>query len=300
MRRFAAAMILALLGCQGHGPAPKFGYTPIPASGTGLTAIANNTFLGNTSGGSAVPTAQTTSQMLTALGITPYTERRAAAVIRAQALAGTTLTVPICHELDYSVGWVSTVANGGSTAMLNNVGGTAVACKTNTTASGQCQVSWSSLASPGSEISNIKTSRWYVVALVKIATAVDASSQIDFQLNAADLSNSLIWIGQAGGKSTTNWRIRVLDGAGSTLVNAAVTQAIDTNWHLVEAVNDGTNVTEYIDTVSQNANAVTSFASGNPLFPQLFANNGGVTTNREMDMDYVCTVVPSNSPVTQP
>lgn len=274
-----------------------------PLSGNGSTAsplgisIADQTVLGNVSGGVGPAVGLSKTQELTRLGITPYTDRRSAVTIRAQALAGNTLTVPICHEGDYSVGWVSTVSNGGSTLMEPTAQGGVIACKTNASSSaGQCQVSWSSLVSPGGEILNSKTSLWYVAALVKMVTAVDSGSEIDFQLNAADLGNTAFRIGQAGAKSTTHWRVFIADGSGATIINAAVAAAIDTNWHLVEVVNDGTNITEYIDTVQQNQNADTAFASGNPLFPQLFVNNGSLN-NRQMDIDYVCTVTPSNSPI---
>jgi hypothetical protein len=260
------------------------------AVGAGLSAIADQTFLGNISGGAAVPIGLPVAQMLTALGLSAISDNRATALIRAQALCGSTLNSIVGTDFGENATYVAAVASGGTAALSAVDKGGVVLVKSNGTASGQAVVKMTG-APP--IVDNAKTSRWYAVWRAKFATAGDGASQMDFQLNPAS-GNTIMDFGQAGGLSSTLWRVRIVDGSGASLFNATVVTAIDTSYHTIEIYNDGTNVSFALDAAVLKAQLVSSFASGDPIVPSIFTNCGASATNREIDCDYMYFVSPSN------
>jgi len=275
-----------------------------PLSGNGSAAsplaisIADQTVLGNVSGGVGPAIGLSKAQELTRLGITPYNAVLQSLFIRAQSLVGTTINVPQGTEFatNPAVGadWTSNLLNGATAVLSTTLASGVVQLKSNTTTNGQGTISITGTSSPEAQVSDFKSSRWYVYIRAKMATAVDSASQLDLMELRAVTGNSLLWIGQAGGLSTTNMRVRMLDGAGSTITNATITQVVDTNWHDVEAWNDGTNITVDIDQVQQYQTAITALASGNPMYITFFVNCGTTNTNREIDADRMYVFTASN------
>jgi hypothetical protein len=270
------------------------GVTWTTVSGGGLSAIANNTMLGNISGSAAAPIALTPTQILTLLGVTPFTDVRSAIMIRAQALCGSTLNVLNGTEFDKPGEFVSNATGSGIGLISTALGSGVVRVGTGATGASTGKVSLGGASALGAQIKDLKTGPWYCYFRAQVATAIDAQTTMELQLNAST-GLAMLAVGIGGAASTTNWRIRTFDHAGNPwIATAAIAQTVDTNFHDVEFYNDGTNVKVLVDTVQQATLAAASIVQGDPVYMQVTASNAGTAANREWGIDRMYTVTPSN------
>jgi hypothetical protein len=259
------------------------------------SAIANNTLLGNVSGSAAAPIALTAAQALTLLGVTPYTDVRSAIMIRAQALCGATVNVLNGTEFDKPSDFVHTQVSGaGGSAVVSTALGSGVCAMTTGASAGSSGKISLGGAALGAQITNLKTGPWYCYFRAALSTAIDNQTTNELMLNAST-GLAMLAVGVGGSLSTTNWRIRSFDHAGNPWISTAtIAQTIDTNFHDVEFVNDGTNVKVYIDAVQQATFAAASIVQGDPVYMQATDGNGTTAAARGWNLDRMYTVTPSN------
>jgi hypothetical protein len=167
------------------------------AIGGGLGTAPNNTMVGNFSGGAATPVNLSVAQILAGLGVTPFNDVRAAIMIRAQALCGSTVKVFNGTEFDKPNDFVSNASGSGIGIISTALGSGVVRVGTGTTAASNGKISLGGASALGAQITNLKTGPWYAYFRAAFATAIDAAATMELQLNAST-GNSLIAIGING------------------------------------------------------------------------------------------------------
>jgi hypothetical protein len=265
------------------------------AIGGGLGTAPNNTMVGNFSGGAATPVNLSVAQILAGLGVTPFNDVRAAIMIRAQALCGSTVKVFNGTEFDKPNDFVSNASGSGIGIISTALGSGVVRVGTGTTAASNGKISLGGASALGAQITNLKTGPWYAYFRAAFATAIDAAATMELQLNAST-GNALLAVGGRGPTSLTNWHIRTFDHAGNPwIATGALAAAIDLNFHDVEFWHDGTNINVAIDAAAQITPFVASgMTQGDPVYLQVTSANGATAANREWLLDRMCTVTPTN------
>lgn len=257
--------------------------------GGGLSAIANNTFLGNTSGISAVPTAQTTTQVLTALGITQVNDDRATVLSSAQTLVGSTLSALAFTHFNSAVDFTTTGASGGTTTLCTNCTAGVVKVATGATAS---HIAFAQFNGSGTQLANCRTTPFLAMFRAMWPTAADSAT--DANLTVSSSGNTTYQFGQHGGGSTANFWVLIRDPSGSIKVNASAGVAIDTNWHTVIIRNDLTNLVVRLDGTDVATTPVSAFSGTESCLVNVSASNNGTAANREIDLDYMGIATPPN------
>jgi hypothetical protein len=267
-------------------------YTDIPASsGTGLTPIADQTVLGNVSGSSATPTALTAAQVLTLLGVTPYSSSAQAALIRAQALLGSQFTSIGGTDFYSSGDFVSTGSSGSGGAVLSTAdraGVVLVSTGTTTLSSGRCR-----LAGLGTQVANCKTDKFYAVARMALGTTVDGATIAHFRL-VANSTNSFFELGVQGGTSSTNFSVVVRDAGTTIRTNTATSVAVDLLYHTMEIWSDATNLNFAIDGTTVNQTATSLLSAGEACMLDFNLANNGTAANRQINCDSMWIVTQPN------
>lgn len=261
--------------------------------GSGLTPIADQTVLGNVAGGAALPVALTKAQLLTLLGLSSFGDKRADAIIRAQALCGPTLTVCQGTECD-SLAVIGSTSSSGSGAVdcLTTDGGGVFSVRSGATAG---STGTAKMNGNPTLIKNWITTPFYTVFRGQIKTAVDAAASVLFELVPSNAGVSLLAIGLWPGLSLVNFSLRTFD-AGGNLVNYSdlgVSLSIG-SYVTVEVWNDLVNVYVALNGTIVKTLAVGAFAGGDPMTMQVQAANGATPVSREIWLDRMFTVVPPN------
>lgn len=253
-----------------------------------LANQADQTIVGNVSGGSAAPTALSAAQVLTMLGITKITDDRATALTRAQALCGNTLSAIMGTHFSNTGEWATTGTSGGTATLSASARAGVVNLSSGGTANHVAQAVLS-----GCQVSNSKTDKFYAVFRASLSTGIDSAGDIEFQV--VSQSNTIIQIGGRGSSSTANYWCFIRDGGGSTKLSASAGVALDTGvFHTFEIWNDGTNINIAIDGTIVGTTAVSGFASGDACQLTAYANNGATAANRQSNIDYMFIVVAPN------
>lgn len=287
------AQITSVNGQLYYSP-PDGGFAPVGSgSGGGLTPVGANTTLCNNTNDAGLPVGCTVSQELTMLGVTPFNDARASALIRAQALLGATASVITGSEFGSSADVSSTGSAGGGTVTVStgaDKGGVALV-STASSASSQAMLR---MAGTPTGVDNFRTSKWYAYWRAAVSTAIDANTQASFSVgNFA--GNSDIDVGVRGAASTANWAIFFRDPSGATIRSATATAvAIDTNYHDWEIWNDGTNFNIAIDGNSVYTTLVSGTAGTEAGAHWTFVANSATAAARTAKVDRVWFVTSSN------
>lgn len=227
--------------------------------GGGLSAIANNTVLGNTSGAAAVPTAQTAANLITA-GII---QDPANVSITGGAISGATiqgLPATFVTGIDLMFDWEYAACNflkgkvAGLTAFkainmgVRGIGATAAATAAILADGSKEGASYGPLTT-ATQLTTIltmtpKTGKWAVMYRgSQVVPAVGHNTEVGLANYGG--TKDVRW-GGLNGKSAVNWALGC-DDAGADYTTGT---AMDTNVHDVAVTFDGTTITLWVDGVS--------------------------------------------------
>jgi hypothetical protein len=207
-----------------------------------------------------------------------------AALARAQALVGPTVTKVIGSDFDNDQYHVAAVVSTGAVAMSATLR-SCINLTSGATASSSAAIK--PHGSPICQVANMQTDRWFFQYRAQLTTAVDVQAEVGYEV-ANNGGNPLAEVGLIGSLSATvfSWRVTVNGGTATTGLS---TIAVDTNFHTFEGWNDGTSVFFAIDGVIVGSTVVANIGT-NP--GQIFSTTANGTTaaarTQNIDHAYVC------------
>jgi hypothetical protein len=245
-----------------------------------LSAIADQTVLGNVSGVAAAPVALSAAQQLTMLGVTPFNSELNNAFIRAQSLCGPTLTVANgseCVRLDDFA-----ALTGGTLTLNTTLSGGVIQVGTGAVAS---TFNRTVLTGTTCQLADFLSIKWYSYWRAAFATAIDGVGQVYLNLTAPT-GNTFVALGLLGAGSTTNLSYSFTDPSGAVKASTVATAiATDLAFHDFEMVNDGVNFRLYYDKALVYSIALASCSGAGVIRQQIHTFNGATATNRQINVD---------------
>jgi hypothetical protein len=208
------------------------------------------------------------------------------ALTRAQTLLGPTINTVFGSHFDTDTWWTASITGApGSILPSQTERGGVLDIQTGATANNTELVI--NHGAGAVVMDNPKTSKWYMVARHKFGTAMDAQAQAYMGWCGPSLGNPFFSAGVYGSVDSagTNYCLRATDNAGAAQVAVASSIAIDTSYHTMEMVNDGSNLSLYVDGI-QAATAANTSVGTNPVRPVFVVVNGTTAANRRMLIDY--------------
>lgn len=228
-------------------------------------------------------------------GITWVAVASASILSRAQALLPNAALAKLLGTDFESSAWFTVTNVSAGTSLLSKVDkGGVVISQTSATANS------SSIVTPAgapSWIDNARTSPWYFYSRFKLGTATDAVGNMAVAFGAisgAAPANPVFELGALGAVSATNFVWHLTNGAGANLATGTG-PVLDTNWHTVEATNDGTTVTPLLDGAAFGLPfASTLIVAATPWMFYTAVANGATAANRILNVDEAWFACPPN------
>lgn len=215
-----------------------------------------------------------------------------AALARAQALLGSTITRVFGTDFDSSAWYATSNVGAGTAALSTTESGGLLAMASGATAAWVTRIR---PAGSGVLLNNPTTSRWYLKSRFRFDTAVDSGGYITLAMIGTALAGPAFFFGAAGAISTANWSYDLYNNSNVSAGGAASSTAFTTaTFYTVEMWGDTTNVRFAVDGTTLATVAIPA-AMTSPVVPLIWVGNGGTAANRGLTADdiwFCCAPAP--------